>query len=498
MNRSSGIFLHPTSLPSNYGIGDMGPSAYRWVDLLEAMKQTHWQVCPLGPTGYGDSPYQSLCSFAGNTLLISPEILHKEGLLTADELAAFPLLPNDNVDFGAVINAKEELNKAAYLRFTDNSEFIAFCEREQYWLDNYALYKVLKDQHEGLPWYRWDTKYKLRYPAALEETAGAQRKEIRYQKFLQYVFYKQWIDLKEYANFRNIDIIGDLPIYIAYDSSDAWASPELFELDENAKPIRVAGVPPDYFSETGQLWGNPLYHWKNMREDGYLWWIKRIKKTLDLVDYMRLDHFRGFEAYWAVDADAPTAEKGEWVKGPGADLFKAVKKALGKLPIIAEDLGVITPEVEALRNSIGLPGMKILQFAFDGNPENPYLPYNSLKESVLYTGTHDNDTSQGWFNSLVELDKHQVRQYLGCDDSTFLEHFLRCALSAPSGMCIIPFQDILGLGSSCRMNIPGKESGNWQWRFTFGQIDNNKIRMFTDFVSIYGRAPKKKKVPVTT
>jgi 4-alpha-glucanotransferase len=492
MNRSSGVFLHPTSLPSNFGIGDMGPSAYKWVDLLESMKQTHWQVCPLGPTGYGDSPYQSLCSFAGNALLISPEILHKEGLLTADELAAFPALPNDKVDFGAVINAKEELFKTAYLRFVDNREFVAFCEHEQYWLDNYAIYKVLKDQHDGLPWYSWDTKYKLRYPAALEETAGAQRKEIRYQKFLQYVFYKQWIDLKEYANFRNIEIIGDIPIYIAYDSSDAWSSPELFELDENAKPIRVAGVPPDYFSVTGQLWGNPLYHWKHMREDGYLWWIKRIRKTLDLVDYMRLDHFRGFEAYWAVAADALTAEKGEWVKGPGADLFKAVKKALGKLPIIAEDLGVITPEVEALRNSVGLPGMKILQFAFDGNTENPYLPYNSQKESVLYTGTHDNDTSLGWFNSLVELDKHQVRQYLGCDDSTFLEHFIRCALGAPSGMCVIPFQDVLGLDSSCRMNIPGTESGNWQWRFKFGQIDNNKIKMFTDFVTIYGRAPKKK------
>jgi len=491
MNRSSGIFLHPTSLPSSFGIGDMGPSAHKWVDLLHSMKQSYWQMCPLGPTGYGDSPYQCLCSFAGNTLLISPSQLQSEGLLTDEEIAEYPSLPSDHVDFGNVIIAKEELYKKAFAKFIDTKEFAKFCDNEQYWLENYAIYKVLKDQHEGAPWYNWDTKYKLRYPSALESVLSAQRKEVRYQKFLQFMFHKQWTALKEYANDLGIEIIGDLPIYIAYDSSDTWASPELFELDEDAKPVRVAGVPPDYFSKTGQLWGNPLYHWEHMLEDGYSWWIRRIRKTLELVDYMRLDHFRGFEAYWAVDALAPTAENGEWVKGPGIDLFNAIKKALGKLPIIAEDLGVITEDVDALRHEIGLPGMKVLQFAFDGNPRNIYLPYNSTSESVLYTGTHDNDTSQGWYNNLSELDRHTVRRYLGCSDQNFMERFLRLAFGAPSILCIVPFQDVLWLDSKSRMNSPGTESGNWQWRFTYEEVDKNKVHMVTDFTEIYGRKQNK-------
>jgi 4-alpha-glucanotransferase len=491
MNRASGLFLHPTSLPSQFGIGDIGHSAYKWVDMLAKMKQTFWQMCPLGPTGYGDSPYQSLCSFAGNTLVISPVLLKETGLLTDEEIAAFPVLSADHVDYGTVIIEKEKLYKKAYARFVDTKEFTAFCTDEHYWLDNFALYKVLKDLYGGLPWYSWDVEHKLRFPAVLEEVVASQRKEIRYQKFLQFLFHQQWSKLKKYANGLGVKIIGDLPIYIAYDSSDTWASPEMFELDEHAKPIRVAGVPPDYFSETGQLWGNPLYHWKHMKQDGYSWWIRRIKKALELVDYMRLDHFRGFEAYWAVNASHKTAVKGEWVKGPGIDLFKAIKKELGKLPIIAEDLGVITLEVETLRKNVGLPGMKVLQFAFDGNPENPYLPYNTTTDSVLYTGTHDNDTSLGWFNNLLELDKHLVRKYLGCADENFLEKFLRLAFGAPSKLCIIPFQDVLGLDSKHRMNIPGKESGNWQWRFTFEQVDPDKIQLFTDFTSVYGRECKK-------
>ncbi len=488
MNRASGLLLHPTSLPSNFGIGDLGNSAFQWIDMLVSMRQSFWQVCPLGPTGYGDSPYQSLCSFAGNTLLISPVKLNVMGLLTDEELAAFPALSENTVDYGRVIIEKENLYKKAYLRFVDTSEFVAFCEDEHYWLDNYALYKVIKDHYNGQPWYAWDVQHKLRYPAALETMIVTYRKEIRYQKFLQFIFHLQWNDLKKYANGKGIKIIGDLPIYIAYDSSDTWSSPELFELDEKGKPVRVAGVPPDYFSETGQLWGNPLYHWKHMEQDGYSWWISRIRKTLTLADYVRLDHFRGFEAYWAVDSASTTAIKGEWVKGPGVDLFNAICNEFGDLPIIAEDLGVVTPEVENLRKSIGLPGMKVLQFAFDGNPENPYLPYNICNDSVLYTGTHDNDTSLGWFNNLVEIDKHLVKSYLGCADENFLENFLRLAFSAPSKLCIIPFQDVLGLDSKHRMNIPGKESGNWQWRFTFEQIALGKIQMFTEFTSVYGRA----------
>ncbi len=321
MNRASGLFLHPTSLPSQFGIGDLGQSAFQWIDLLVSMNQSFWQVCPLGPTGYGDSPYQSLCSFAGNTLLISPVKLKEMGLLTDLELMDFPKLSEDHVDYGNVIIGKEKLFQKAYTRFIDSSEFLAFCTDEHYWLENYALYKVIKDLYDGQPWYNWEPEHKLRFPAALEDVVVTRRKEVRYQKFLQYIFHKQWADLKEYANAKKIKIIGDLPIYIAYDSSDTWASPELFELDQEGKPCRVAGVPPDYFSETGQLWGNPLYHWKNMKQDGYLWWIRRICKTLTLVDYMRLDHFRGFESYWAVDSSCSTAVNGEWVKGPGADLF---------------------------------------------------------------------------------------------------------------------------------------------------------------------------------
>jgi 4-alpha-glucanotransferase len=487
MNRASGILLHPTSLPSRFGIGDLGETAYEWVDLLEEMCQSYWQICPLGPTGYGDSPYQSLCSFAGNTLLISPQKLQNMGLLTEDELNAFPQLPEENVDYGAVINKKEVLYKTAFARFKENAEFRNFCEKEHYWLDDYALYKVIKDQNDGMPWYKWGSQYKLRFPAALTEMSVAYRKELTYQKFLQFIFQKQWLELKEYTNGKNVKIIGDLPIYIAYDSSDTWGSPELFELNEEGQPVRVAGVPPDYFSETGQLWGNPLYHWQHMKEDGYSWWIRRITKTLEMVDFMRLDHFRGFEAYWAVKADSPTAIDGEWVKGPGFDLFKTIRSKLGKLPIIAEDLGVITDDVETLRKQAGLPGMKVLQFAFDGNTENPYLPYNITPDSVIYTGTHDNDTSMGWFNSLNENDKHHVRKYLGCADDKFLEKFLRTTLSSPSNLSIIPFQDVLGLDSKHRMNTPGTMSGNWQWRYCKTMLDKDKVGLIADFTRIYGR-----------
>lgn len=488
MIRASGLFLHPTSLPSRFGIGDLGDSAYDWVDLLEQSKQSFWQVCPLGPTGYGDSPYQSFSSFAGNTLLISPLKLLEMELLTEEDIEEYPDdLPDWKVDYGRVINEKEKLYLKAYARFLDNKEFLSFCDEQRSWLEDYALFKVFKNEHGGVAWSDWEASAKLRFPSNLEETRGLQRKTIRYEKFLQFLFHKQWLEIREYANSKGIKIIGDIPYYTAYDSSDTWASPELFELDETGAPYRVAGVPPDYFSETGQLWGNPLYQWEQMRQDGYSWWMRRIRKALQWYDYIRLDHFRGFESYWAVPASSKTAVNGQWVRGPGRAFFDTIKRELGNVPIIAEDLGEITDGVEEMRRQVGIPGMKVLQFAFDGDHMNPYLPYNINSESIIYTGTHDNDTSLGWYTSLEPKLKTKVKKFLGCTDDTFLEKFIRTVLCATSRLSIIPFQDILGLGSSHRMNTPGKDSGNWQWRFTTELLNEEKIELLGELTSVYGR-----------
>lgn len=490
MNRTSGLFLHPTSMPSRYGIGDLGDSSYSWINSLVRMKQSFWQLCPLGPTGYGDSPYQSFSSFAGNTLLISPDRLMAMGLLTRKDLDSYPQLPESIVDFGNVIVEKEKLYRKAYSNFSDNKEFLDFCELEQYWLDDYALFRVIKDNFKGHPWYQWDSSLMLRYPGILKELTKTEWKLIRYQKFLQFIFHKQWFELKSYAAKNGIQIIGDIPYYTAYDSSDVWAAPELFELDEHAKPLRVAGVPPDYFSESGQLWGNPLYKWNRMKQDGYSWWMSRIKKTLQMVDYIRLDHFRGFESFWAIPASSVTAKNGTWVEGPGIDFFKTIKKELGTLPIIAEDLGEITEKVEQLRLQAGLQGMKVLQFAFDGNPHNPYLPYNIQADSVTYTGTHDNDTSLGWYQNLSKDHKIFVHSFLGCNEDTiFLNMFLRLAFASPSKLCIIPFQDVLGLGSGHRLNTPGTNGGNWKWRYTKDLVTDDKLQRIAELTNIYGRAP---------
>lgn len=487
MNRAAGIFLHPTSLPSPYGIGDLGESACRWVDILAESRQLFWQVCPLGPTGYGDSPYQSLCSFAGNKLLISPQKLFEMELLTREELDCVPALSDAAVDFGNVIVEKDRLFEKAYARFNDSNEFLDFCEREHYWLDEYALFKVIKEQHKGRSWAEWDPSLKLRFPATLDAVKASERRAIRYEKFLQYMFHCQWLELRDYAKKAGVRIIGDMPIYVAYDSSDAWASPELFELDENGGLLRVAGVPPDYFSETGQLWGNPLYQWQNMRQDGYAWWIKRIKKALGLVDYLRLDHFRGFESYWAVPAGSATAVDGTWEQGPGEDFFNCLRNALGAVPIIAEDLGEITHGVEELRRKAGLPGMKVLQFAFSGDASNPYLPYNVNSDSIMYTGTHDNNTSCGWYAGLGEKEQAFVKGFLGCTDDDFIDRFLRCAYASPSRLCIVPAQDVLGLGAGNRMNTPGVEGGNWRWRMLPEYMDVKYFGRAKDFTVIYGR-----------
>lgn len=494
MNRSSGLFLHPTSMPSRYGIGDLGKFSFNWIDMLSEMKQSFWQLCPLGPTGYGDSPYQCFSSFAGNTLLISPDLLEQEGLLTLADLELFPKLPDYTVDFGEVIIQKDKLFRKAYSRFPDTAEFNDFCEQQRYWLNDYALFRVIKDKMGGQPWYLWNTPLKARHPAALKQILDTECKMLRYQKFLQFFFHKQWLALKSYANQNSIQIIGDIPYYTAYDSSDVWAASENFELDGTGNLLRVAGVPPDYFSETGQLWGNPLYKWDYMRRDGYSWWMERIQKTLQLVDYIRLDHFRGFESYWAIPASSSTAIKGVWEKGPGIDFFNCIRNKLGNLPIIAEDLGDITEDVELLRRQAGLNGMKVLQFAFDGNPHNPYLPYNIYPDSVTYTGTHDNDTSMGWYNSLSSENRVFVHNFLGCDGSAFfLKMFLRLAFGSPSKLCIIPFQDVLGLGTEHRMNTPGTNCGNWKWRFTVDQISQEKLLTIRELTNVFGRAPAKAK-----
>jgi 4-alpha-glucanotransferase len=489
--RAAGVFLHPTSLPSPFGIGDLGDDATRWLTLLKTYDHTYWQVCPLSPTGYGDSPYQSLSSFAGNPLLISPARLRDEGLLTQSELDAYPQLPRERVDYVAVIEAKDRLFRKAFARFGEPDEFGAFCKRERYWLDDYALFRVLKDLHRGQIWTAWQDGHKHRAPEALRRVARSHAEDVRYHKFLQYLFHAQWETVREHARELGIRVLGDIPCYVSYDSADTWASPELFEFDSQCRPLRVAGVPPDYFSKDGQLWGNPLYRWEAMKSDGYAWWIARLRNALRHLDFVRLDHFRAFESYWAIPADSKTAVKGEWVPGPGLEFFEAIKQALGSLPLIAEDLGIITDEVVDLRVRAGLPGMKVLQFAFDGNPDNPYLPHNIEADCVIYTGTHDNDTTVSWFTAAPEYDKRQVCEYLDCQGAGFWGPFLRMAYAATSRLCIIPLQDILALGSGHRMNTPGKTHGNWQWRFRWEMIREDHFSMIKHFAAVYGRTPRK-------
>ncbi len=488
-HRAAGVFLHPTSLPSPFGIGDLGQDAIGWLDLLRRFDHTYWQMCPLSPTGFGDSPYQSLSSFAGNPLLISPARLAEDGLLTQADLDAYPRFSEDRVEFGAVFEAKDRLFRTAFTRFEDSSAFRAFCTRERYWLEDYAQFRVLKDLQGGRSWTEWPDEYRLRRQKSLRRLARTHAEAFRYQKFLQYLFHRQWEAIRAHAHAAGVRIIGDIPCYVSFDSTDTWASRDLFEFDDECRPVRVAGVPPDYFSKTGQLWGNPLYRWDAMEADGYAWWIARLKSTLDRLDMVRVDHFRGFESYWAVPADSPTAVEGEWVKGPGIKFFDAIRRALGALPLIAEDLGHITDEVVAIRDAAGLPGMKVLQFAFDGNPDNPYLPYNIAADSVIYTGTHDNDTTVGWFTNAPEADKQRVCAYLGCSGAEFWAPFLRMAYAAPSRLAIIPLQDVLALGSEHRLNTPGTSQGNWQWRFRWNMIREDHLAMLQHFAEVYGRKP---------
>ncbi|MBI4706738.1 MAG: 4-alpha-glucanotransferase [Candidatus Omnitrophica bacterium] len=492
-SRSSGILLHPTSLPGRFGIGDMGEGAYRFIDFLFKSRQRLWQVLPLSPTGYGNSPYNCFSAFAGNPLLISLEELVKDGLLQQADLTTVPAFPENYVDYPAVIEYKMAMLHRSFEWFKShgqegNSDFEGFCIENSSWLDDYSLFMALKDAYCGLSWNKWDKGMSQRETKAIKEASHRLSDPVLFHKYLQYIFVKQWLRLRQYAHDRHIKIIGDIPIFVAYNSLDVWSHPELFQLDDKGRPIVVAGVPPDYFSQTGQLWGNPLYRWDVMAEDGYDWWVKRFQMLLRMVDIIRLDHFRGFEAYWEVSAKEKTAINGHWVKGPGADLFNIINQSLGKLPLIAEDLGVITPEVEALRDQFAFPGMKILHFAFGSGSDNPYLPHNYPKNSVVYTGTHDNDTTNSWLiRTSTKTEREHVLKYLGKTDEIHWE-IIRLALSSVADTAIIPLQDVLGLGSEARMNLPGKVlAKNWAWRYTQGMLNDECQERLRGLTELYGR-----------
>lgn len=472
--RSSGILLHPTSLPGPYGVGDLGPAARRWVDWLADAGCKLWQVLPLGPTGYGDSPYQCFSAFAGNPYLISPDLLLGQRLLTDDDLADMPAWDPQRVDFGRLYEWKPALLDKAFHRFAADPgparpKFGRFQAENAFWLADYALFMALKETHGGGPWDEWPADLRRRDPQALTRARQSLENAILRHAFFQFLFFEQWAAIKDYAHARGLKIIGDLPIFVAYDSADAWSHPDLFHFDADGRPTVVAGVPPDYFSPTGQLWGNPLYRWSVHRASGYAWWLERLRAALALVDILRIDHFRGFAAYWEVPAGNPTAEIGRWVPGPGADFFEAVRASLGEsLPIIAEDLGVITPDVTALRDRFDLPGMKILQFAFSG-PDNPFLPHQFTRNSVVYTGTHDNDTARGWYEAAPEGERDFARRYFGHGwqgGGDFAWDLIRTAWASVPAFALAPMQDFLALGTAARFNFPSRLGGNWEWRLT--------------------------------
>lgn len=490
--RSAGLLLHPTSLPGPYGIGDLGPTAYAWVDALVAARQTWWQILPLGPTGYGDSPYQAFSAFAGNRYLISPELLVRDGLIKQADLASV-YFPAGQVDFGGVIPFKLALLARAWENFLAGAAaslrppFEAFVVQEARWLNDFGLFMALKDAHGGANWQDWPRPVMMRQPAALKEARNQMSRAIGLHQFAQFLFFRQWKELKHYANSQGVYLIGDVPIFVSSDSVDVWSHPEMFFLDEDRKPTFVAGVPPDYFSATGQRWGNPLYNWEALKKSRYAWWVARMRAMLAQVDLVRLDHFRGFEAYWEIPAELPTAEVGRWVTVPGADFLSTVREAFGGLPIIAEDLGLITPEVEVLRTQFNLPGMRILQFAFYGDPKDRFLPHNYERNTVVYTGTHDNDTTHGWFATLQEHERRFLHRYLphGCGDISW--DLIRLAWSSVADYALAPLQDMLSLGSAARMNLPGRESGNWSWRFTADMLTQPLLDGLADMTELYSR-----------
>lgn len=507
-HRESGILLHPTSLPGRYGIGELGVEARRFVDFLAGTGQSVWQVLPLGPTGYANSPYMSFSAFGGTILLISLDSLQDQGLLSPSELADVPEFDPRRVEYDRVIDFKLPLLKKSYGRFKEKyarafpDEFYVFCERNAFWLEDYALFMALKGAHKGRVWTKWEEGASGRDPEALVKWRNTLADEIDFRKYVQHQFFKQWIELRSYCHERGVRIVGDMPVYVAHDSAEVWAHRELFYLDDRGEPLVVAGVPPDYFSVTGQRWGNPIYRWEAMAQSGYQWWIDRFRAIFSLVDTVRLDHFRGFEAYWEVPASEATAVHGRWVKGPGIRLFAAIQAALGALDVIAEDLGVITAKVDTLREELGFPGMRILQMAFGVDPKaSEYLPHNYVRDCVVYTATHDHNTTVGWFTAApgsqstqseeqVARERAHALKYLGTDGKEIHWDMIRLALGSVARLAVFPMQDVLGLDSASRMNLPGTASGNWEWRLTADMLGAETADRLTELTRLYERSPR--------
>ncbi|MCU0550374.1 MAG: 4-alpha-glucanotransferase [Leptolyngbya sp. Prado105] len=487
--RSSGILLQPTSLPSKFGIGDLGQSAYEFIDFLEKSGQSLWQILPLAPTGYEHSPYtMNFSVFAGNPLMISLEQISEEGLLKLDEL--IPLEGSvEKVDFDRVIPYKTKLLKLAFNRFIPSPEFDQFCQEQSQWLDDFALFMALLEANQGKNWNQWEPAIAHRDLQAIRNAKDSLKPEIQFQQFLQFKFFQQWMKLREYANAKNIQLIGDISIYVCFNSVDVWAHPEIFKLDpETFEPTFIAGVPPDYFSETGQLWGNPVYNWEQLQNSNYEWWIQRFQTTLQYVDIVRVDHFRGFQAYWQVPAGEETAIDGEWIEAPGAEFFETLGQRLGQLPILAEDLGIITPEVEELRDRFNFPGMKILLFAFGDDASNTHLPHHYVHNSVVYPGTHDNDTAIGWWSSASEHEKSMLAAYVGYPIEEIHWTLNRIAFASVANWAIVSLQDVLGLDGNARMNDPSQNAGNWRWRYSSSQLLTDELaEKLRSMTTLYGR-----------
>ncbi|MFV0590948.1 MAG: 4-alpha-glucanotransferase [Draconibacterium sp.] len=491
--RKSGILLHITSLPGKEGVGTLGAEAFRFVDFLKEAGQKIWQILPLGPVGYGNSPYQCYSAFAGNPLLIDLAILGEEGLLPEEELAGAPRFPVKKVNFEKVEEWKRPLLRKAFYSFRENSfdryrdEYWRFLDEHNWWLDDYALFMAAKQNFNGNDWHLWPRAIKFREEAGLNDLRKQLAEEIEYRKFVQFIFFRQWNRLKNYANENGVEILGDVPLYVSGDSSDVWANTDIFVLDENLQPTEVGGVPPDYFSETGQLWGNPVFDWDRLQKRDYDWWAARLHFNLRMFNLVRIDHFRGLESFWSVRATEKTAINGEWIPAHGHNLLSLIKNHLGELPFIAEDLGIITPEVDKLREDFDLPGMKVLQFAFTTNAENKDLPHNYGKNFVVYTGTHDNNTTLGWLNALEDVEKILVKQYVKSEGKEALAELMEMALASVAGTAILPMQDVLELGEEARMNTPGTASGNWDWRFRWSDLKISQKRLLKSLTTKYNR-----------
>ena len=493
--RTSGILLHISSLPSEYGIGTFGKEAYRFVDFLEKAGQTYWQILPIGITGYGDSPYQSFSSFAGNPYFIDLDLLSKDGLLEEEDYKDIDFGRDvEKTDYGKLYEKRYPLLRKAYKKFVakKNAEYDAFLKENQSWIFDFALFMALKDENGGACWQAWETPLKKREKAALEAAKSRLADDIGFYCVTQFIFFKQWFALKEYANKKGIKIIGDVPIYVALDSADVWSNPKNFELDSALAPVNIAGCPPDAFSEDGQRWGNPLYNWKKMKQDGFSWWCERVAFSAKIFDVLRIDHFRGFEAYWSIPAKDDTAQNGKWVKGPGNALFSTLEKRLGKLPIIAEDLGFLTPGVKRLLKKTGFPGMKVLEFAFDPSGNSEYLPHNINKNSVAYIGTHDNEPALLWFESVSEMTRKFAKEYMSLTkEEGYNWGFVRTLLACPADTAIMQMQDLLGLSKGARMNTPSVVNENWTWRMRSECINDWLSRIIREKTDLYRRLPNK-------